>query len=122
MSRHLVAVYGTLRQGGHNNKLLHSSEHLGEDFVRGVMYDNGGFPYLVLDESGTEVVVEVYRVDESTLRRLDWLEGYDGDREWNHYDRSLVELCSGTRALVYHVEKEMVKHLPVIESGNWFVK
>ena len=122
MSRHLVAVYGTLRRGGHNNKLLHSSEHLGEDSVRGLMYDNGGFPYLVLDEFGTEVVVETYSVDEPTLRRLDWLEGYDGNREWNHYDRSLVELSSGTKALIYHVEKDDVKHLPVIESGNWFVK
>ena len=118
----MVAVYGTLRRGGHNNKLLHSSEHIGEDFVRGVMYDNGGFPYLVLDESGTEVVVEVYSVDDATLRRLDWLEGYDGNREWNHYDRSCVELHSGTKALIYHVEKGDVEHLPVIESGNWFVK
>lgn len=125
MSRHLVAVYGTLRVGQPNNRLLNGCKHLGETVTvaNATMYDNGYFPYVVLGDGDGPIVVDVYEVYDDTLHCLDYLEGYRGDSRYNHYERSAVEVVGfEEKALIYHVFKEDVEHLPVIESGNWFVK
>lgn len=72
-----VFVYGTLKTGGGNNRLLRSSTSLGlattlEDTF--TMFD-GGFPY-VIDEGILKIRGELFEVsDPITLSNLDRLEG-----------------------------------------------
>lgn len=86
-----VAVYGTLREGMHNNYLLESSEHLGEgETVDSYTMHVDGIPYLHVDSSHPDadsIVVDVYEVDQDTLKRLDQLEGHPS---W--YERQLVDI------------------------------
>jgi len=117
---HLVAVYGTLRKGFHNNYLLGDSKFLGEaegDFGS-VMFSCGGFPKLDLgkDLGLPRVKVEIYEVTPGILENnLDRLEGYP---DW--YDRSVMPFDIGTdevvRAWIYHQD---VEGLPVVHSNDW---
>lgn len=116
-----VAVYGTLREGFHNNYLLGKDRvFLGEASGNfpSVMYSAGGFPKLDLskDFGLPPVEVEIYEVPEDIfLGNLDALEGYP---DW--YDRSEKEftLKSGgtVTAWVYHQE---VEGLPIVQTNDW---
>lgn len=68
-------VYGTLREGHGNHRLLSDSEKLGEATIPGERKSG-----LVVVPSDDDVVRgEVYAVDDETLRWVDRLEGYDPD-------------------------------------------
>ena len=117
----LVAVYGTLRKGQGNHRLLaHVKEHRLGTVDGFKMYHLGGFPALQHDV-GT-AVVEVYEVDQETMRSLDWLEGYRGKDQTNFYNREITEvnLESGevVDAWIYFIDDDM-QHRSVIESGDW---
>lgn len=67
-------VYGTLRRGHGNNRLLKDSEFVGEATVNAKRLG----PIQVIPTDGDEVTHgELYRVNSKTLRRVDHLEGYD---------------------------------------------
>lgn len=86
-----VAVYGTLKKGYGNNRLLDGTKFLG----KGVTLDNlrmidGGFPYAFSRPhiAGNPLVVEVYDgLTAEHERNLDALEGYP-----SHYTREIVEI------------------------------
>lgn len=115
-----VAVYGSLRQGLGNHRLL---EHVTR-FKKGltipefIMYSLGGFPAIVPGPGGP-VTVEVYEVDASTFRRLDGLEGYP-----NFYDRKVVEVQvedgSVQEAWIYfmHEDNHYIGN-EVVTSNDW---
>lgn len=76
---HVVAVYGTLKQGhGNHDRFLGTAHYLGS----GTTADRyplviNGLPYLLDDrDSGYNVEVELYSVSDSLLERLDGLEGH----------------------------------------------
>lgn len=75
-----VFVYGTLKQGHGNHRLLAQAKFLGRCAVEGPhrLVSLGGFPGLVekpnLDPH--KIVGEVYQVNEDTLQALDFLEGH----------------------------------------------
>lgn len=105
-----VAVYGSLKEGFGNHRLLTTSEKVGEDWVDGwTMYSLGGFPAIV--EGDGSIKVEIYEVDDETFSRLDRLEGYP-----SFYDRKKVETSEGAAWIYYH-------HTPpareIVESGEW---
>lgn len=78
MKKHLVFVYGTLKRGYYNNRLLEGQEFVGEAITEPKyrLYDLGSFPGLVEDnEKGKAIKGEVWRVDEKVIPRLDMLEG-----------------------------------------------
>lgn len=109
-----VSVYGTLLSGFGNNRLLKDSKLLGESTVKGTMYSYGPYPYVALthyDKIG-DVKVEVWEVDEPTLRRLDGLEGYP-----DFYDRSLVTTKDFGETWIYNIEKR--GNSPHVKSGSW---
>lgn len=85
---HLVFVYGTLKKGFSNHRLLASSELLGaaRTVNKYAMYTTG-VPIVVKDESVSEIFGELYRVDEATLVYLDSLEGHP---DW--YRREMVDV------------------------------
>ncbi|UOF79326.1 gamma-glutamyl cyclotransferase [Caudoviricetes sp.] len=76
MNKHLIAVYGSLKKGFGNHRLLKSSEFLGtgETFPVFKMISLTNYPGLLDGEDSIEV--EVYEVDDATFRALDLLEGY----------------------------------------------
>jgi len=104
LQHNVVAVYGTLKKGGGNHRLLY-----GQRFVnKGTTKDRyplviSGLPYL-LDKrgSGHHVEVEVYKVNNDTFSALDSLEGHP-----NFYRRRQlpIKLNNGTivNAWIYFI-------------------
>jgi len=99
----LVSVYGTLKQGWGNHRLLNKSPKytgtIGVDSLDGV-----GFPIVKLGNR-YKLYVEVYEVDESELRRLDSLEGYRAGQAPHFYDRKVVDVdVDGAQVKTYVYE------------------
>ncbi len=120
----LVAVYGSLRQGLGNHRVIGMANgelvDTGKTVENYNMYSLGAFPSVSLAHSshGTQLVVEVYRTDEEGLTGpLDGLEGYP-----HFYNRTQVDVVlddSGevVSAWVYHIDE--IKNEPVLD-GDWF--
>lgn len=91
-----VFVYGTLKRGYGNNRLLTEQTFVGEAFTGG-FFDmiNSGFPVLIPNDDGHVVKGEVFEIDtniEDTLAQLDALEGYRGEGKNNMYDRKEIRV------------------------------
>lgn len=75
-----VFVYGTLKKGFSNSKLLSTAEYVGdyETVSKWAMVGKGmPFPFLIQrDLNGEYIQGEVYNINAVQLRRLDRLEGY----------------------------------------------
>lgn len=72
-----VFVYGTLKKGFCNHRLLEGCTLLGEaesSFHGYQMFDNGAYPCLI--EGSEKVKGEMYVVSQDVLRNLDMLEGH----------------------------------------------
>ena len=105
-----VAVYGTLRQGFWNHRLLENSTFLGKTKTepRFTMYGHG-VPW-VTNTGSTEITVEVYEIDEKTFQNLDFLEGYP-----TYYNRQLINTEFGEAWIYFrHIEGGFI-----IDSGDW---
>tara|TARA_R110001632_G_scaffold188482_4_gene308935 strand:- start:12339 stop:12722 length:384 start_codon:yes stop_codon:yes gene_type:complete len=112
-----VAVYGSLREGFGNHRILEGSDKLGTHWVPGYeMFSLGAFPGV--RKGNTHVFTEVYEVDADTMRRLDILEGYGGESEANFYDRTEVNTPYGD-AFMYTLEGHRYKQSELVDSGNW---
>jgi gamma-glutamylaminecyclotransferase len=115
-----VAVYGSLRKGLSNHRLLEQSKFLGtfETPPEYSMYSIGlAFPGLKSNGS-TSIVMEVYEVDEYTLGRLDMLEGYrKGAEDSNHYNKKTMQSPFGEVAW-YEYNKPITDKIKV-EEGDW---
>ncbi len=111
-----VAVYGSLRQGFGNHRLLEGQTFLNKTRTteRFSMFSLGGFPYVDLDLPNplSQIVVETYQVTPECLKRLDILEGYP-----RFYNRTEVTLEDGNTAWIYHIRNYNPK-IP-IPSGDW---
>ncbi len=117
-----VAVYGSLRKGMHNHRILSGAKFLGTTVTQEpyAMYSLGGFPKVVLGEPVCPIVVEVYEVDVEGLVRLDQLEGFYGHGRDNFYDRTQVKTSDLGKAWIYHIERHnqsMTTNL--IGDGDW---
>jgi len=109
-SKELVAVYGTLRKGSGNHRLLLNSELVSTERLKGfLMKSAGGFP--VVFHGNSEITVEVYEVPISDMKYLDGLECHP---TW--YRRELVNTSKG-KAWMYIMQQEY--STPVVESGDW---
>ena len=103
MSQFLFA-YGTLQPGCAPAQIAGVAGKLreaGEGFVRGVLYDLGGYPGAVPDENAPGKIAGMVMElpdDEGVLRELDAYEGYDPQSpEPSEYVREMqhVELAAG---------------------------
>lgn len=112
----LYAVYGTLRKGFGNHRLL-NNEHctlLGTETTKPNfhMVSLGGFPGVIPDGKQS-IVIEVYEVNSKDVeQRLDWLEGYP-----NFYQKMKIETQWGTANM--YILNESYLSRTVIESGDW---
>lgn len=112
----LCAVYGSLRHGLGNHRVVESAPRQEDGVISGVfdMYSLGGFPALTHAEDPTDITVEVYEVNtEAQAQSLDWLEGYP-----TIYDRKLVTLVDGRECWVYFIDN-LDNHNGLVESGDW---
>ena len=88
----LVFVYGSLKNGFPNNRLLTNSYFLAQTKTKEnhyFMMSFGGFPgvYKTEEECGKHISGEVYEVNRDTLNRLDMLEG-----NGHFYTRKLISV------------------------------
>lgn len=113
-----VAVYGTLKRGGSNSKLLKGTIFLGEDWLTGVtLYDLGPYPG-ALAEPSKGVKVEVFEVNDQTLEQLDRLEDFFPEAPAESlYLRREIPTQFGL-AWVYIYNRPVANHRR-IASGNW---
>ncbi|MGA2226610.1 MAG: gamma-glutamylcyclotransferase family protein [Syntrophobacteraceae bacterium] len=116
---HLAFVYGTLRKGQGNHYLLDRSKFLGnaKTKMRYALYGSG-VPFLSRTRAISQVIGEVYSIDDATLKRLDQLEGHP-----DAYKREQAEvvLQDGTEliAWIYFCD---VAEGDLIESGDFLQK
>lgn len=106
-----IFVYGTLKRGFGNHRLLETSRLIGEDSIRGLLI-NFGLPG-VIEGEGT-VQGEVYEVDADVLARLDRLEGHP-----HFYERTTTVSKSGQALSYYKYHHAAPGRVQVIQSGRW---
>jgi gamma-glutamylcyclotransferase (GGCT)/AIG2-like uncharacterized protein YtfP len=118
MKTHLVFVYGTLRRGSARAMSIRfpKSRLVAEAKVSGSLYDLGAYPGLLLDESNSLVIGEVYEVDDEILNNLDDFESS------SHYWRKQVKISIGThikKCWIYAPNPEAFSRHTLITSGDW---
>lgn len=102
-----VFVYGTLKQGYWNNRLLETCKFISEGLLpdhKAYYYGSvGSFPF-VEENEGTSVSGEVYLINSNTLANLDRLEGYSGPNRHSFYLRktSKIHTNDGVLDNVYY--------------------
>lgn len=106
----LVAVYGSLRKGMGNHRLLTSAELMTTERISGFeMYSLGGYPFIRPGEG--DITIEVYVVDTHTFKRLDQLEGFP-----SFYNRKLVKTSVGS-AWIYFIDQPGNPYR--VQDGDW---
>ena len=120
MNKHLVFVYGSLRRGSANAMSLRfpDAKFIADARVSGSLYDLGAYPGLLLNESNSSVVGEVYEVDDELLRKLDEFEAS------SDYCRKQVETSLDNQRVkcwiyVPEYKPEFYSNRTLIESGDW---
>lgn len=119
MKKYLVSVYGSLRKKQSNYEY-----HLSNSTYKGTfttepeytMHSLSYYPGLKLN-GNTSVVMEVYEVDEETLKTLNRLEGYRPNEKSTFYDRIEINTPWG-KAFTYIYVNELPKD-SIVESGDW---
>jgi gamma-glutamylcyclotransferase (GGCT)/AIG2-like uncharacterized protein YtfP len=120
-----VFVYGTLKRGHGNNRLLSSSTFLtaAESAVQGQLKDLGGFPCWDMlsplsDAPTAPVRGELWHVDFEDFRKLDMLEGHPSFFYRVQMDFSPSEAWSELRrAWVYTLQHQTETLCPIVEGA-----
>lgn len=119
VKKSLYAVYGTLRKGHGNHRLLNNEfcTLLGttKTAPKFKMVSLGGFPGVIPDGGGEQAVtIEVYEVNHPEVeQRLDWLEGYP-----SFYNKMEIDTEFG-KADMYILDEARYGSRPIVESGDW---
>ena len=118
MNKHLVFVYGTLRRGGARAMSVRfpNSKFIADTKVCGSLYDLGPYPGLILDESNSLIIGEVYEVDDEILNQLDDIEAS------SYYRRKQVEISLNTHirsCWIYEPDPDFYSARTLITSGDW---
>lgn len=120
MNKNIIAVYGSLRKGLGNHRIIESdtTEYLGEFDSEPIysMYTLGGFPGLH-ENGNTSIKLEVYSVDDEVAQSVDWLEGYSPDRPATFYDKKSIETPWGAGSIYIYMGNPGEEQL--VESGDW---
>lgn len=123
MSKNInIAVYGTLRKGFGNHRILGSSELVDSGWTNEkYKLTANGIPFVNPNEAISKVRVEVYSVTPEQLPTVDSLEGYDPnnhDGSWYKRTPISVNLDSGenVEASIYFGDRD---GKTLIESGDY---
>lgn len=120
MSTHIVAVYGSLREGLSHHELVADCKRIGLGWLTGFrMHNLGDFPAIVptLDESG-RIRVEWYEVSDQLLGELDSL---------FKFDKSALPSSEHTRKRIFtpygkgwiYIYNQPLGNAPYMEAGDW---
>lgn len=118
----LICVYGTLRSGFSNHRVMGDSELIGTGkTTEKYKLTASGIPFVSPKEQISNVTVEVYSVTPQQLPRIDGLEGYNpNDHEGSWYKRTpiSVTLDNGKEieASIYFGDRE---GNTLIETGDY---
>jgi gamma-glutamylcyclotransferase (GGCT)/AIG2-like uncharacterized protein YtfP len=109
-------VYGTLRRGEYNHRLLKNAPFLGRyrTAARYTLFHLGRYP-AAMAAGRTAVVGEVYALDKALLARLDRLEDYPQE-----YSRECIATPYGP-AWIYLYRRPPAPETPVIVRGDWLL-
>lgn len=118
MSKHLVFIYGSLRNGCERSMSVRFPEakFTAAATVNGSLYDLGDYPGLLLSETDSPVMGEVYEVDDELLQELDDFEVS------SNYLRRQVEISLGNQRQIgwtYEPDPEFYSLRTLIKSGDW---
>ena len=122
----LVFVYGTLKRGFGNHRLLEKAKYLGDykTIDKYTMLSLGAFPAVVLEQETSRISGEIFLINKTILQNLDFLEGYP-----EFYNRLLLPTpdtikhinstmwmyyIQGDPRTVYYQDK-----YPIISDGIW---
>lgn len=108
----LVGVYGTLKKGYSNHRLLENYKFKGTELIEGryKLYDLGPFPGI--KPGNGNLFIEIYEVDDQAgLNSLDELEGYP-----YLYSKNYVDTSFG-KVLLYVYNEQINGKL--IKNGFW---
>lgn len=117
-----VFVYGTLRRGEVNDitRLRPAPHYVGPARLRGVLYDLGAYPGVILGGPGW-VQGEVYAIAPALEEELDRIEEL-APVPTGEYLRRHVPVQLGDRVLkclLYEIAPSRVQGRPRIASGDW---
>jgi gamma-glutamylcyclotransferase (GGCT)/AIG2-like uncharacterized protein YtfP len=110
-----IGVYGSLRKGKGNHRLIQHSNQLSQETVAIPfrMVSLGGFPGLIPTKENQNIIIEVYEVDDSTYRDVERLEGFP-----RFYQKAVIETSQG-EAEIYVLEDAYYQKYPSVETGDW---
>lgn len=110
-----IFVYGTLMAGYGNNRIIQEGSLITRATLKGLgMWDYGFFP-VVSSKANSEVVGEVWEIDDDQLQHCDWLEGHPTFYHRVEWPCEDIE----TTVQVYIQDRNQVENLPFIPSGDW---
>lgn len=116
---HYVFVYGTLKQGHGNHRLLESSELVGKATAEGIAIHaakHSPFPFAMRSTKQT-AHGEVYKINNFTLNKLDKLEGTPC---FYQRETTLCHLASGEQIECWiYLSPRHAKQLPILRNGIW---
>lgn len=93
-----------------------NSKFVADAKVSGSLYDLGEYPGLILNDSNSPVIGEVYEVDDQLLSELDDFEAS------SNYVRKEVEVSVGTdsrKCWTYEPDPQFYSLKKLITSGDW---
>lgn len=116
--RVLIAVYGTLRKELGNHSIIAKAVYLGNfsSYAGFTMYDIGAFPALV-NNGCTSIEFEVYAVNKDEAEAVDRLEGFNGPKSYNHYEKGIISTPYGKAYYYYY--KRAPENTAIVLSGDW---
>lgn len=116
---HKVAVYGSLKRGFGNHRLIEGQTFINNGFTMNdgyTMYSLGAFPGVV-EDGDSDIQVELYEVDDAGLERLDRLEGHP-----TFYCRKQVNIVGRDDSVHYawmYIYQGETGGLPLVATGDW---
>jgi gamma-glutamylcyclotransferase (GGCT)/AIG2-like uncharacterized protein YtfP len=114
----IYAVYGTLRKGFGNHRLIADCKHLKTTRIEGYdMYDIGAFPGIKKGKG--EITVELYSIDSERIEEnVDYLEGYREDNLRNSlYLKEKIEIDN--QEVFIYLFNNNIDFNSKVESGDW---
>jgi gamma-glutamylaminecyclotransferase len=111
----LLLVYGTLKRGYGNHRVIEGAKFIGPYTLRDKFYlrDLGPFPAAIRSRREGTIIGELYQIDEHILERTDVLEGYP-----HFYDRTEVDTDHG-KAHLYFMEQDHERTTcPIVTEWN----
>ena len=118
-----LAVYGTLKRGYGNNRLISDWKFIGTTRIKGFNMYQMGFPMIF--HGDREITIEVFEIPDhpNALRNVDALEGYrEGDPNNNFYLREEIDTEFGKAFIYVGANAARESSLPLIEDGCWGYK